>query len=203
MRKFFLVLGLFLLVSAHAAEGRLSLYVAKETGNKAVELGRIKVSSNAKTEAESKSAGVTIVLNHIKALKISEKHGDELFFDCLLTSNHRKPKHFQVPPEPYHWPTKALKQAVKVPLWTGNIANNESKIFSFSLLEQDAPPWNVNDLIGAFKVKIDNQQGQLNYTFYQAKTKSSGALGEESVQKQFILEGSGGRYQVGLGFKRN
>lgn len=202
-----ILLSLGFVTIASASNERLTLYVAKEAGNTAVQLKRLKTPSSnkvSKPSKEEKAVSFSIVLNKITAINVSEKHGDELFFDCLVTSPNTKPAHFRIPHYPHHWPTKALEKISNVPLVQGQLKLGEKRTFTFSLLEQDAPPWNTNDLVGTFHLDLYNNSGQL---MHKLKRVSEGKRvlhkmpDSPSKSYSFTLSGGGASYRVDFSIK--
>lgn len=104
---------------------------------------------------------VTIELDAIKAIKKSERNGDEVYFSITKYSNQSDPAIFRVPQFPMHWLSKDLPMVSNIKLWEGEVNADETVLLIFSLLEQDVPPWNVDNHIGSAKVRITNTNDKI------------------------------------------
>lgn len=143
---------------------------------------------------------VRINLNSIEATKTSEKSGDELYFDITQYSNQGHTKTLRVPAAPLHWLSKQLPDVKNALLWEGMVEENEEMKVIVSLVEQDNPPWDVDDLIGSALLILDNRQGVLRYRWELP-------VFEERVEQQmlksdnpqsFIMKGDNSNYNVSL-----
>ena len=104
---------------------------------------------------------VNIELVSLKAKKLSEESGDEVYFTVTEYSNLRQPEHYRIPMYPTHWLSKNLDQVKNLSLWQYDLEEGESVQLILTLIEHDVPPWNVDDHLGSVKLNIKNHQGQL------------------------------------------
>jgi len=114
-------------------------------------------------EVWAEAIPVRIHLNSIEAIKTSEKGGDELYFDITQYSNKGQAKTNRLPEAPLHWLSKQLPEVKDVALWEGMVQDNEEMKVIISLVEQDNPPWDVDDLIGSALLILQNKKGVLLY----------------------------------------
>ena len=86
-----------------------------------------------------------------------------------------------------------------VTLWTGDLAPNESLEIILSLTERDAPPWDIDDLIGSVKVKLHESKDGLKdeWALYAKRELTTEVDGSADVH-EFKMIGDGGEYQIGL-----
>lgn len=106
-----------------------------------------------------------IELLRIKAIQTTEKNGDELYFGITVYGTKKKPYRYQIPKYPMYWASQKLNNLSKVSLWQGVLDDGESVNLVISLMEQDTPPWNTDDLIGVISVHMKNQQGKITYSW--------------------------------------
>ncbi len=142
---------------------------------------------------------VALKLNFIEKIKNLENMGDELYFHITEYSSLSTPVHTLVPEYPINWVSAYLAEVKNVTLWQRALKEGEAVELAISLTERDAPPWNLDDLVGTVKVKFRRDGKQLiqewssltPYTVLQPKP-----VKHPSNEKQFVLgEGS---YQLGL-----
>jgi len=102
-----------------------------------------------------------VKLKEIKALKVSEASGDEVYFTVTHYSNRGVSDHQRVPHFPHYWLSRHLTAVHDVILWKQEILLEEAIQIILSLVEHDAPPFNVDDHLGSIKLILQNNQGQL------------------------------------------
>lgn len=138
-----------LLTQAHSAATTLS--------------GRVPTEETGATSAVKMDENIEVVLNleAIKAAKLTEKGGDEIYFDVLAFGKGFHPAHRQVPPYPHHWPDFVLDKVKNVTLWKGHVKKKAEVKLIVSLLEKDVPPWNTNDLLGTFEITLQQDKRHL------------------------------------------
>ena len=140
----------------------------------------------------------TLILKKIQAIKTSEKGGDELYFDVLEFGNDRKPKHFHIPTYPHHWPSFVLNKIKDIKLWQGALNKTGQVNLIVSLLEKDAPPWALNDLIGSFKITISLKDGIQQFILQKQGVNFPEHEFSDKFQKDLNLSGDDGEYQVSI-----
>jgi hypothetical protein len=112
---------------------------------------------------------VSVELRGLEVIRQQEKTGDELYFSVTEIpydtksekGKFRLPKYYQVPNFPSHWLSKYANKIHDVTLWK-KVANTcESTDVIFSLVEQDVPPWNLDDLLGSVKLEMRCENGKM------------------------------------------
>lgn len=103
----------------------------------------------------------SISLSSLKAIKTQESNGDELYLTVTEYPSVGQSSHKQFPQYPEYWPSAKLSQVSNVPLWNKELKSGESVILIISLIEQDVPPFNPDDLIGTVRVTMKNNNGKL------------------------------------------
>lgn len=148
----------------------------------------------------AKEVSILLKLVDIKAEKTSEAAGDELYFDITQYPNLGRPRSDRIPLYPLHWVSNQLSQAKNVILWEGSLAEGESIKLILSLVEQDNPPWDMDDLLGSAELVLANYQGKLKKewsipSFVTAKTVE---MKKKASPQRYIFKGDNSRYDVAL-----
>lgn len=148
----------------------------------------------------AQALAITVNLSSIKAEMISEKNNDEIYFSITKYSNMGKSSQIDVPIRPTYWLSSKLVKVKNVTLWQGELQANEEVKLILSLLEKDAPPWNLNDHIGSLQLVLKNISGKLQLKW---ELPNFADLPEiEMVTKgnsgDFIFKGNDSRYRVKL-----
>lgn len=157
------------------------------------------------TAAEAKEQKIAVYLKSIDAQKTSEKAGDEIYIDITQYSNMGGSKILRVPELPLHWRSKDLAQVKDLKLWEGTVQDNEEFKLIFSVVEQDNPPWDVDELIGSSLLEIENNEGKLKYHWelpvFEDRVEQEMLPGENP--KRFIMKGEHSQYAVDFVVKEN
>jgi len=148
--------------------------------------------------AGPKSQPVAVNLLHLKALNTSERGGDELYMSVTVYPSQGKSSTKQIPQRPLHWLNKHLEKINNLNLWSGDLAPGQSVSILLSLMEQDAPPWNTDDLIGTVRVHIKNDNGKLisSWSMPNRIDSPTEVYTKHGPAKLFELTGEGARYQA-------
>ncbi|HET9843194.1 MAG TPA: hypothetical protein VFP93_00885 [Gammaproteobacteria bacterium] len=147
-------------------------------------------------QESSQEVPVKMRLGFIKIHKSSEKRGDELYFSVTEYPSHERPKNYLIPTFPSHWLSQHLANVRDVELWSRTLKNNESVQVVISLMERDAPPWNIDDLIGTIKFKAKNSNGQIKKAWSIPNQKDQETHTDNTNQFKFYGENS--EYQLEL-----
>ena len=146
-----------------------------------------------------KDLQIVVKMVGIKVKKTADKSVDELFFNIRQYSNLKSKREGRIPAYPKHWLSKQLPSLKNVILWKGKIAQGESLKLVFSLMEQDSPPWDPDDAIGAVEVNLLNQSGRLKSQWTVPKFGKNIEIVEivkRTVHPQYIFRGANSRYNV-------
>lgn len=151
----------------------------------------------ASTSAFAKAHNVTVKLTDIEAVKVKEKHGDEIYFSITQYSNRTDPTILRVPMSPMHWSIADLSKVRDVILWQGKVEDDQSVLLILSLLEQDLPPWNSDEHIGSAELKILNKQGQISTTWGQPDFKDQPQVKQTGTKDpKYRMFGNNSEYVV-------
>lgn len=104
---------------------------------------------------------VTVQLNSLKKIKQQEKSGDELYISVTEFAKNQKPRFHQIPRFPAHWTSDNLDGIKDVVLWKKAMKTCTPTTVIFSLVEEDLPPWNTDDLVGSVQLQISCTQGKM------------------------------------------
>lgn len=147
-----------------------------------------------------------VTLDSIAVVKPSEKSGDEIYFDITQYSNQGQSKTSRLPAAPQHWLSKQLSEVKNVTLWEGIVRDKEEVKVIFSVVEQDFPPWDVDEMIGSALLVLENVNGRLQYRWElpvfeekvdQAMVNKNIFKPGESLQN-YVMKGDNSNYQVAL-----
>lgn len=144
---------------------------------------------------------VTLKLVSIESFQTMEARGDEIYFDILEFGNDRRPRHYHIPKRPHHWPSSILTKVKNIQLWQGQLNAKEQVKLIVSLLDKDAPPWNSNDLIGAFEISISQKDSKAQFIFHQAGAKQKAERFLGAFSKQLNFQVGKARYKLKIDFQ--
>ena len=131
------------------------------------------------------------------------QQGDEIYLSITEFHSSRDARHITVPSQPVHWPSKALPQVKDLRLWGGSLKEGESLELIISVIEQDAAPWNIDDLIGTVKVKLRNENGKLEEKWKpMGEGTEHSASGEGSGASHTINFKGRGHYEIQLQLRK-
>lgn len=141
-------------------------------------------------------------LLNMKVLQNSESSGDELYWSVTVYPTKGQNEFYQVPDKPLHWLSEKVDKITNLKLWTGELPEGEGATVVLALIEQDAPPWNNDDLIGEIQLKLRNDKGKLIQEWSIPGRSQDKGVTVPNAKKQtagkFELSGSGGHYTISL-----
>ncbi len=68
---------------------------------------------------------------------------------------------YTVPRLPLTWPSSHVHQIDDIHIWSGALRDGQSVTLTISLLSENLPPWETDDLVGAVTLNMKNQNGKL------------------------------------------
>ncbi len=160
--------------------------------------GRLEQLKPQELKQQTERSKLTLKLLKIKAHSTTEKSGDELYFDVLEFGDDRRARHFHIPKFPHHWPSSILSKINNIPLWQGTANKTGDLKLIVSLLEKDAPPWNNNDLIGAFEITIRLKADQIQFEVKQQGPNHKSQQYSGQFDQQFTFKSDKGEYQFSV-----
>jgi len=141
-----------------------------------------------------------LLLSGIIQKKATEKGGDEIYLAITEFKSNGEHHQYLIPEPPMYWPSSSLAHIKNLSLWKQPLKPGESEELLVSLVEQDLAPWDVDDLIGAVKIKIKNEKGHLNYEWsllqYGHLTSAMKKPIRNQAKVSFSLKGDTGEYQL-------
>ncbi len=144
----------------------------------------------------------SLYISKIVPKNSQEENGDELFFEILEIDNNNKKVIFRVPQFPSYWTTNKLDQINDFLLWKGVLKEGMEKTLIISLIDQDFPPWNNNDIIGIIKVELTLIDGNIQSKWSNENGPSGGIIAtandSEHIQK-FKLSSEKASYHINIG----
>lgn len=147
-----------------------------------------------------------VALDSIQVIKPTEKGGDEIYFDVTQYSNQGQSNTIRLPEAPEYWLSNQLSQVKNITLWEGVVKDNEEVKVIFSVVEQDFPPWDVDELIGSALLVLNNINDTLQYHWeipiFEEKVQQEMVNGNifkpgQSLQ-YYVMNGDNSNYKVGL-----
>lgn len=167
-----------------------------------------------KNNLSLKSIKPELILNQIKALKEQESRtGDELFLTLNACVSGGVIEYKRIPAKPGHWLSRHIDEVKKISLWSQSLTEGQIATINIELNDEDAEPFNPDDLLGVVQVQLKNENGELvvhwdipHRTGMAAPNKLESDVPDtmteepDHVQK-FDLNNDGAHYQVYLSVK--
>lgn len=149
---------------------------------------------------QAKEHRLVLILDKIKAESLSEDRGDEVYLSVSKYSNKGAPEEVRVPDKPRYWQFRKLDSIKNIVLWQGKIASEESLRFDISVVEQDFPPWDIDDLIGTLRVIIQEEKDHLKIQWSIPKMDGQPQIDDLGPVREhghhFVLHGENSKYQA-------
>lgn len=144
----------------------------------------------------AKEVNLAVTLSKLDAVRTAEKRGDELYVSVTEYNSSASPVNYRIPEYPLHWLSKGPKEITDVLLWANTFKEGEGASVIFSLIEQDTPPWDLDDLIGTIKLKVRNEKGKLKREWVIPHQAGHQVIPEN--QNSFVLKGNNVEYYMVL-----
>ena len=143
---------------------------------------------------------VTVKLDRIKAKQLAEERGDEIYFSVTAYPSEKRPgTTSRVPVFPLHWLSKNLDDVRNITMWEQTIKDGSAVQLIISLVEQDLPPWNIDDHLGSVKLTLTNKGGNLTKKWslpnYNDDTKVN-RNSSSNTSPNFTFKGEGATYNA-------
>lgn len=139
---------------------------------------------------------IVLTLESIDIIKnASQFFGDQIYVNVTEYSSVDKPAMYRVPEYPSHWLSKYIDKVQNVVLWQKPILDGESVELIISVVESDAPPWDVDDLVGSVKLKVYIEKGKLEQEW---SVPNKSIVKQEGLKGSFVLTGDGAEYKISL-----
>jgi hypothetical protein len=146
--------------------------------------------------AKTHTTPVILTLEKIEVVRTAENlSGDQVYVNITEYSSIDKPTMHRIPEYPSHWLSKYIDKVKNVPLWNKPIKDAESVELIISVVESDAPPWDVDDLIGSVKLKVYIEKGKLEQEW---SIPNNAIVKKEGEMGHFVLTGDGAEYKISL-----
>lgn len=148
----------------------------------------------------AQGAELTVKLQKLEKLQPTEKAVDELYFSITEFPAQGKASHYQIPSFPAHWLSSHLANVKDVMLWQKTLQKCEPTEVLISLVEEDLPPWNPNDLLGSVQLKISCDNGKLVQSWSIPNPEITSQVNHDTV---YSFEGEKMKYQATFKFENN
>lgn len=155
--------------------------------------------------AKTSSVSAMVKLNRIEAEKTTEQGGDEIYFNVTSYSSSGQSTMERTPQAPAHWNSKALDKVKDIILWEGNLDEGEEVKLILSVVEQEFPIWEHDELIGGAQLELKNQKGTLKPLWVVPQFEEQVDVEMKSLPQDkanaknsavFLLKGAGAVYEV-------
>lgn len=150
--------------------------------------------------AKAQSIESKVMLTSVKQIKKTERHGDELYLSVTSFPTKGKAKHKRFPHHPLFWPGRHIAKVKDVKIWKGKLKKDAGVRLLISLVEQDSPPWDIDDEIGSVDLKLHNNNGKLEIEWNRPNRSDGKKLTVKSVGEDISINfsGKGQSYEVSL-----
>lgn len=144
-------------------------------------------------------ASQQLVLEYI-LLEKPTSNDDKLYINIATYSSMNVSNDYQIPEAPLHWDVRSLEQIKDLVLWEKSLASDESVDFVLSLIENDMPPWNPDELLGTVKLTVRSKHHNIS-SVWQADEDAVEVDSHQRKVHEYLMLGEKGRYIVGLRLK--
>ena len=148
---------------------------------------------------KSTPASQQLVLDYIRLEKPTSSD-DKIYLNIATYSSTKVNNDYQIPEAPLHWDANYLDQVKDLVLWEKSLGMDESMDFIISLIENDMPPWNPDELLGTVKLSVRSKNHHISSIWHADED----AVEVDSHQRkvhEYLMLGEHGRYVVGLKLK--
>lgn len=162
----------------------------------------IGLSGNIASAASESKESISIKLEELEKVTSQEKGGDELYFSITEYPATSPARHYQVPSFPSHWVSDYFKSLKNIVLWQKDMTTCEPTEIIFSLVEEDLPPWDPDDLLGSAKLKISCEAGKVvkEWTVPNKEITTEENMNDKTV---FEFKGEGADYRATFKVEEN
>jgi hypothetical protein len=139
---------------------------------------------------------VEVSLIQLEAQKLS-KHNEKLYFSITEYPTKGHPTIAREPIYPLHWLNKDLSKLNNVKLWAGKIDSENSVLLIFSLMQQELPPFDVDEHLGSVQVKLVNNKGKVEAVWGTPHFSDQPKIEQPDAREpKYLLIGPHGDYSV-------
>jgi len=103
---------------------------------------------------------LSVKLKSLEVIQPEKKGGDELYISVTEFPQGEIPTHYQIPTPPSHWLSKYANGVKDVVLWKKPMQQCEPLNLLISLVEEDHPFWQMEDLLGSIELKVTCVKGK-------------------------------------------
>lgn len=104
---------------------------------------------------------VNLFIDKLDIIEHSEAYGDEVFVHILESSGEAVSDNY-FPDYPFYFRDGHLENFDRTKVWSKELNDNDQVVLFISLIEKDAPPWNIDDLVGELTLTLEKQNGQVS-----------------------------------------
>ena len=137
-------------------------------------------------------------VNKLEILEHSERFGDEVYLHVLESHDEKLYEH-HLPKYPFYYREGHLKDFKPTILWKKSLNDSEKVTLFISLIEKDAAPWNIDDLIGQLTLTLKIVDEKLQATWDMVdKENLDKVISKDQKNISLELFNDIGRYQLDL-----
>jgi hypothetical protein len=152
--------------------------------------------------ALAKDIKVTVNLDNIAAAKMHEDSGEEIYLSVTTYPRKGTPVITRVPMFPLHWIGKELGKIKNVTVWEGTFKEGDGAQIIISLVEQDLPPWDMDDHVGSVKLTLANTAGKFEQKWDVNYKDQSIVTQDKKGMPKFTFSGQGSEYTASFSVVR-
>ncbi len=139
-----------------------------------------------------------LVMDNFEMGQAVEGLGDELYLMVTILNSRGDDRQYSIPNYPVTWPSDSIQKIKDLTVWEAGIEDGESMEIIVELVEQDAPPFNVDDSLGSARIKLKNHEGNAitewgSFHHTSEYTKEKASKGEKY---KYHFNGHGGKYSA-------
>lgn len=140
-----------------------------------------------------------IKLSSMEKKHSQEQSGDELYISITEYSKNHLPRNYQFPAFPSHWLSQHVSNIKDAVIWKKELKECEDIDLLINLVEEDVQPWNVDDSLGALKLKLSCQNGKTQGQWEIPDNKTVSKIPNQ--KDKFNFTGSNGQYELQFSFE--
>lgn len=144
---------------------------------------------------------ISVSLKRLQQVLQQEKAGDELYISVTEFTENERPKFYQIPRFPAHWTSENIGSIKDVVLWKKAMKTCTPTRVIFSLVEEDLPPWNTNDLVGSMQLEVSCEKGKMKTSWHIPNAANTAVIADKNHAFEFT--GNRANYRAYLNVIKN
>lgn len=153
--------------------------------------------------AYAKTVQKQLMIDNFEVTQAVEAMGDEIYLMVTVLNSKGDDKQYTIPNYPVTWPSESVERIDNLVVWEGGIDEGESTEIIVELVEQDAPPFNVDDSLGSARIKLENNKGNVvaEWDSFHHTSEYTQEETKQGEKYRYHFNGHGGKYSAHLHLK--